>query len=44
MAQNRCRTLGVESQVMLPIPCLKTAKTLDLIFPTLLLAIADEVS
>jgi hypothetical protein len=28
---------------MLPIPGLKTAKTLDLIFPTSLLAIADEV-
>ena len=43
-AQNRRRTLGVGSQVMLPIPGLKTAKTLDLIFPTSLLAIADEVS
>jgi hypothetical protein len=42
-AQNRRRTLGVGSQVMLPIPGLKTAKTLDLIFPTSLLAIADEV-
>jgi len=29
---------------MLPIPGLKTANTLDLMFPTSLLAIADEVS